>query len=448
MFFVSMDKYKLISEDTLKLTITIDAKYNHFEYVQIEIYRTGVLNKQMQYSTSKNVDERVEFDIDLSSFKSGYYELGRIIFHNSTNQNKEILKSQKNFQREVFQIVENLTLAESREEVLGKFIIMERTVEELFKRSLDLSNGANGTKDYQVIVFIENLMMKTNMRINKFSVIANLKELISLHKDNYVKDFLKDYLGIGANVQTSSKTPVTAICYDSIKANDEETVKNYCLEDSGHIIRALSLSRDTGGKIFKVVLIDKTSSKFHSYTVNDDSYTGNLLGGIISGENVDKIEEYYNGLKNDSMSSFLVNLYKEAHIEKSRDFKYVRLWQILETLAESKNYSNSDDLTNKDGTNILKGDGTNMKVKGSTAIVFNLLKNLDDLTYEDVKVWFAFRNAVAHHGSILRYTELDRVNVRNDAARGISDIQVAGYDIYLIKLESKVKEILIKEVTV
>ena len=45
------------------------------------------------------------------------------------------------------------------------------------------------------------------------------------------------------------------------------------------------------------------------------------------------------------------------------NFKYVRYWQILETIAESKNYNESHDLLDFQGEQITNNDGTNKKIK-------------------------------------------------------------------------------------
>ena len=61
---------------------------------------------------------------------------------------------------------------------------------------------------------------------------------------------------------------------------------------------------------------------------------------------------------------------------------------------------------------------------------------------EKVNVWFAFRNAVAHHGSIARYPESSRSNVRAWAEWGHEEIAKTGHDRFLWELKEDAKLLL------
>jgi len=148
------------------------------------------------------------------------------------------------------------------------------------------------------------------------------------------------------------------------------------------------------------------------------------------------------------MNRFLVGLYREARRERGRDFQYVRFWQILETMAENKNFDPAQPLLDFDGNVMLDGSQPRYS-KGSVNIVFRLLREAGigstDETWKRANVWFAFRNAVAHHGAVDRYAELSRAGVRAWAEMAISEIAVTpGHDKFLWELKEDTKLLLMQ----
>lgn len=445
MFSIYLNKYVFNNTDTLEIILN-NAIIGNFTSIQIEIIKVGQLNNSFKLSTQKEVNTNVVFDIGLNSFENGYYEVKKVIYSNAHDNTKQILLSEENYDRLIFQVTDNQNLSSSKMDVLHRLKILETITNELFYRPIKLTNNVNN-KQYSAFIFIENLLIKTYMKIDKFEIIPIDKKLSLNHYNKYVEDFLNEKfsLVLKSGLTNFSTTPVCVIHFPAISSDDPEKIKNYCLEKMELIIQLLSLTRESGGKFFNLILLEKNTNRVLSYGVQN-SYKGNLLGGIISGENPEKLASYYEKLKDNPILSFLVHLYKEAKNEYSRDFQYLRLWQILETLAESKNYSKKDDLFDMDMNPIMNNDSTKqMKISGSTAIVYNLIKILKTVTWEDVNIWFAFRNAVGHYGSISYYTELDREYLKNYASKAIQDMEKSGYDNYIMKLDQTTKNILIKE---
>lgn len=204
--------------------------------------------------------------------------------------------------------------------------------------------------------------------------------------------------------------------------------------------------RDAGGEIFDVVVCNYDNGESTRYTTTDP-YKGNLLTGSLAGEDAETIERYTKKLQTDSFSNFLVNSYKEARQETNYEFQYVRFWNILEVLAESKNYPEGVPLLNFEGENITK-DNSVIRVKSAVTIVYSLFRdsgisNSKD-AWENINIWFAFRNSVTHHGSIRNYENLSRPDVREWGRKGMEKIQSVNnsHDPVLWNLKEVVKMIL------
>ena len=147
------------------------------------------------------------------------------------------------------------------------------------------------------------------------------------------------------------------------------------------------------------------------------------------------------------MSSFLVSLYKQARREQSPDYQYLRFWQILEVMADSKNYDPDQPLLDYQGSVMLDGDQPR-KCTGSVNTVFALLRDeglgTTTDTWEQVNVWFAFRSAVAHHGAVAHFEALSRENVKKWARQALQKISKSGHDTYLWSLKEDAKLLLMR----
>lgn len=143
-------------------------------------------------------------------------------------------------------------------------------------------------------------------------------------------------------------------------------------------------------------------------------YKGNLMGGFLSGEDQSVLLADYRAMRSDPFLSFVLYLHAEAQAEKDLDFAYFRYWNLLETVAAEQVEFGSP-VTDFDGEQILKADGKPFDTGGARGRVYELVKRgmLDhgqserthqearDLSlglWEAVHVWYAFRNATAHHG--------------------------------------------------
>jgi hypothetical protein len=179
-------------------------------------------------------------------------------------------------------------------------------------------------------------------------------------------------------------------------------------------------------------------------------YVGNLLLGDLSGEKFESVQTYLDGITSSETNRFLASLYKEARRERNRDFQYVRFWQILETMAEGRNYDPNTELRDYEGNLMKDEDGRPRLAKGSVNTVFNLFREeqIGDTStvWKHVNVWFAFRNAVAHHGAISRFASLSRKSIREWARTGWEELQkTPDHDVLLWMLKEDTKLVLMRQ---
>lgn len=121
----------------------------------------------------------------------------------------------------------------------------------------------------------------------------------------------------------------------------------------------------------------------------------------MAGEKVESLHSFIKNLEKNSFNSLLVSLHKEALNEMNVDFKFLRYWNILETLAESKSYCKNDNLLDFDDNIIYitnnEGKSIPLQKNKPLNIVYNLIRESNYAytkeTFEKVKMYYGLSNS-------------------------------------------------------
>jgi hypothetical protein len=120
-------------------------------------------------------------------------------------------------------------------------------------------------------------------------------------------------------------------------------------------------------------------------------------------------------------------------------------------LAENRNYDPRAPLLDYEGNAVMQ-DGQPLLAKGSVNTVFSLLRDSGvgstESTWQNVNVWFALRSAVAHHGAVSRFEQLDREKVKEWARIAVQEVsETPGHDRFLWELKEDVKLLLMRRLS-
>ncbi len=209
------------------------------------------------------------------------------------------------------------------------------------------------------------------------------------------------------------------------------------------LLELLAFRRNSSGVPFATV-IQKLDGATGQYTETRiypevEIYSGNLLGGFLSGEDQSVLLADDRAIHSDPFLGFILYLHMEAQAEKDLDFAYFRYWNLLETIAAERVESGTP-VTGFDGKQILKEDGKPFDTDGVRGRVYELVKRgmqvrdrteeffaaaqeLSVSLWDAVYVWYAFRNATAHHGG---YNPDDPNQQRQKWYRAAVEAQLAG----------------------
>lgn len=433
--------------------------------IQFEMGRVAVLNPHWVLTQSGTLpgehDGNYTIEMDTSNFSPGFYELGRVqIGPNSPDPAAASMTylGSRDFPRCVVQIREAEEPALDEKDILTLLVATEAAIEEAFLSPSDSRTSAEEeARLYTVAWFVKDLLVKTPMRFDRFQLVPTGRGLNAHDSIDFVNDFFNTHTSIPLQFQynededraAQNASPVCAVCFPNVIAKDADQAVQYCAHHAQMLVLALSISRDAGGHLFGAVVVDLQANTAFHYPQHL-SYRGNLMGGLISGENPEEVGSLIQGLELNDTNRFLASLFREAQREPNNNFQYVRYWQILETMAEGRNYNPKDPLMDYDGSKIKSADGNDLTVKGSTAIVFNMLReaNMTSISemWKHVNIWFALRNTVAHFGAIDKYEQLDSVSRREWARMGMEEIRNTGTDRYLMGLKRHVKWMLMHDI--
>jgi hypothetical protein len=434
-----------------------------YRQIQIEIFDVGVLNPSPKLglgTTPVIVDSNVvAVDIDSSTLQLGVYEIRLVRLHDpmesSLPQQLDYMPI-RDFSRQLFEVGAAGGQPKSLSDLCAAIEKRESMLERSFLSPVDIREGGDQSifESYCTFVFVRDVLIGTPIRFEHFELLPTNSGLDSKDSLDFVNAFLNRSTSTGIAftyderlaAQSRQSNPVCIVHYPNIVSGSEEAVRQYCTDRTSRLLLALALSRDAGGVIIEVVVIGLKSGRSTKFSTTP-SYVGNYLTGHLSGESATGISSYLIGLENE-MNRFLVGLYRDARRERGRDFQYVRFWQILETMAENKNFDPTEPLLDFDGNFMMDGTKRRQSV-GSVNIVFRLLREAGigstDETWKRVNVWFAFRNAVAHHGAVDRYTELSRAGVRAWAEIAIAELAAtSGHDRFLWELKEDTKLLLMQ----
>lgn len=469
----------LIIKGNVGLILLQNELINHYEQVQIEIFNTCVHNpKSVLGFGSKPVlitDSSHSVSFSTDNFGPGIYEIKLLRLHTPKGEmaeHKDFIGGE-HFSRLFFEVIlhNNNSTAKTENELTKIVNKYENKIEESFMSGIDISKSQN-KNNYCVFVLIKGLKTGIKYRLGRFEIFPLNKGVERNDVFNLMNHFLKNYTKTNYffeykqedSIKSQGLNPVSIVHFPKIVSDSMQEAVRYVHDKSNYLLQSFSLIRAASGEILNILVINTEENKIFRFD-QPESYKGNLLIGGLSGENANTLEVYTNALEKDSFKSLLVSLHKEALSEKNLDFKYLRYWNILETLAESKNYNSKDNLLDYEGNIIYKKEKGNieldkepnqpipLRIAGSLNIVYNLIKECQigntDTTFEKVKMWFGLRNAVAHFGSSESYNKLRNNRDKIYAKKAMKLIELAkGHNPILFELKEDVKLILMKELSV
>lgn len=436
---------------------------SHFSQLQVEIASAGVKNASsaLGFSTQPRIvaPDTYEVDVNTGLLRRGFYEIRLIRFHSPVKNHPEPenvdYKSSRDFDRAVFFVGCIFDSPRSREQVVAELERREASFEAEFTSGIRISDSPDSIS-WSSLVFVKCLLLGRRTRFHKFEVFPFDRGLDSKDHRDLVNDFLKKATTTGLKFEYTDAdrqiswhdNPVAIVHFPNVIAPTDSEVAQFAESQVNKLLSVLALTRDSKGEAFEIVVCPLVAGRDASVFPVRQPYRGNLVKGQISGEHAETLESYVRVVDANPFEYFLLQLYKEAIGEIDDDFRCLRLWQILELVAASKNYDKNLDLVDHLGAPIKMNDGQTFKVRNSVPPVYAVLRDYSvdvEKAWENVNIWFGFRSAVAHYGAVANYGQLERPEVRAWAKNGLEQNAAAnGHNVVVSQLQTDVNLLLQK----
>jgi hypothetical protein len=408
-----------------------------------------------------NIKINCNFNNDL---KQGFYGLSRLKFSKPTpsgvtyytlfnviNDNKSTLQGVtypiyndvNDNDLVLFEVRQSNETPHTPQELLAKYEEIKRKINDEFFSGVGCSPQEQGTKEYEGFVFVKNCLITMRMKLGRYEI-TPFRHLPFTDESTLIQTFANS-INIGLLIKQNAfkgsinLQPVFIAHFPKIYAHTVEEAGDIIEQETKSLSDLLSIHRSSYGSIFGTIIIDIAEKK-PFYRIITPWYSGNLLGGIVSGENHIQIKREINKIKNNTQLQLYLSLYTDILLEEKNDFMFFRCWNLLETIANSKNFIGKP-LLDAQGNPQYKGKKLE-KIKKDNAVqlVFELIRVTNNtfndgmlaniLQNDKVRIWYRRRNCIAHRGGCFpndtnccNRTDSDFIKCKQDYDNGVDNLR-------------------------
>lgn len=298
---------------------------------------------------------------------------------------------------------------------LDAFQIEERRRIELSK-PLGSEPGSPNSREFRVLAFIERCLVTRPLRLEGCEIVPIGRGNGSMDEANLINRVLLE-MGWPASMdpvawaeRTAKERPVLVIQYPRIFAESKEHAVGVAISLRDKVLDLLALHRGARGSPIALFVAEAGTDDLAAVS-EQATYTGNLLGGFLSGENPAELMAHARVASSDNLLSLFLSLHKDALSEREPDFAYLRYWGLLEVMASAR-VSTGIAVTDFTGAALFEGPDTAttsrargriyelIKTRFQTAQLSENFLGPDPLgnLWAMTGVWFGYRNAAGHYG--------------------------------------------------
>jgi hypothetical protein len=215
---------------------------------------------------------------------------------------------------------------------------------------------------------------------------------------------------IGWATRAAKDRPVLVFHFPRIVAQSKEHAVEIAISVREKMLDLFALHRGARGIPIALFIAEIGTDDLAAIS-EQPNYTGNMLGGFLSGEDPAELIDHARVTSSDSLVSLFLSLYKDALTEMESDFAYLRFWSLLEVMASAR-INRGAAVTDFGGAALFEGNdaATTDRARGR---IYELIKTrfqgaqltedflaldpLDNL-WVMTAVWFGYRNAAGHYG--------------------------------------------------
>ena len=226
------------------------------------------------------------------------------------------------------------------------------------------------------------------------------------------------------------RNPAAIVHASAIKARSPEEAQAHVAESTHQLLDITALRRGARPRLLGGVLLTKDATGRMTGVrmwVESRGYTGNLLGGFVSGEDPHGLIDIWGGTRANPRTQLWLSMYADALADARSDYRFFRTFNLLEAIA-SEVVPRGGIVADVQGHPLLQSDGNPYTTKQVRGRIFELLKRVANVSqtllssfatpsqapnpaqsesfattqgdlWDELDVWVKIRNEVAHHGT-------------------------------------------------
>jgi hypothetical protein len=191
-----------------------------------------------------------------------------------------------------------------------------------------------------------------------------------------------------------------------VQAENDKIATSFSREKIKRLLDMMTLSRGAAATLIAGVTIAHTGQgkqQLHGAWIEHGSYTENLLGGMLAGEDVHALQKSWTHLQANPQIQLWVSLYADAVRDPRWDYQLFRCFSLLEAIADEVVPAHFPIVDETGNPRPLGNSNKNYSTKEARGKVYALLLRLDgaaanDTLWDLVGLWAQVRNDVGHEG--------------------------------------------------
>ncbi|AKC37993.1 Uncharacterised protein [Mycolicibacterium phlei] len=295
---------------------------------------------------------------------------------------------------------------------LAELARIENLREQRFTAPLRATSTPQNASEFLILALADNLLITQPQRVPGISL-SPVTTILGEDVRTVLNRILRSH-GIVTQwlsrkkwlAQMQSNRPAVLIkCH--VQAENPDAASTHGREVIKELLDMMTLERGAAANLIAGVIASRNEHgryALHGAWIEHSGYGENLIGGVISGEDVHALQESWSGLQANSRAQLWVSLYADAVRDPRWEYRFFRCFNLLEAIADTVVQPNAviaDEAGNPRKFQSGKGNYTTKQAQGKVYMLLLQLagKNADDQLWDEVGHWVRVRNDVAHDGT-------------------------------------------------